>query len=226
MTQVLQSLDKLQVTDGKVSRKHPLPPKPADFEALLRKQQEGKGKQRDAVQGGGRGQSERSSQAGSTPARHLHAFRQVPETGVIYVTNRATELGFRPGSSEWANLGQGSPETTALENWPKSVRRSIANLEAKGLVYTDVLQTSEITVNEDNSHYGPVNGDWDLRCAVAKYYNEMFRKGKQSQYTAENVAIVGGGRLALTRVCSAVGQINLGHFLPDYTAYEELLGVR
>jgi aspartate/methionine/tyrosine aminotransferase len=31
--------------------------------------------------------------------------------------------------------------------------------------------------------------------------------------------------MALTRAAAALGQINLGHFLPDYTAYEELLDV-
>ena len=46
-----------------------------------------------------------------------------------------------------------------------------------------------------------------------------------SQYTAENVCISGGGRVSLMRACAAVGQINLGHFLPDYTAYEELLDI-
>jgi aspartate/methionine/tyrosine aminotransferase len=46
-----------------------------------------------------------------------------------------------------------------------------------------------------------------------------------SKYSAENVAISGGGRSALTRVAAALGQVNLGHFLPDYTAYEELLDV-
>lgn len=226
VTRVLQSISHLQVSEGKVCRKDPLPPKPADFDAT-QQQQGSKAKGRGAVENGATGEFlETSSQAVRlTAPRHIHAFRKVPETGVIYVTNRATEMGFRPGSSEWANLGQGSPETTVLENWPKSVRRSIAGLEAQGLVNTDVMHTDGIEVTEENSHYGPVNGDWELRCAVAKYYNEMFRKGKHSQYTAENVAIVGGGRLALTRVCSAVGQINLGHFLPDYTAYEELLGV-
>ena len=73
-------------------------------------------------------------------------------------------------------------------------------------------------VNEENLHYSSVNGDWALRRAVAKYYNEIYRKGKSSLYTAENVAIVGGGRLALTRLCCAMDNVNLGHFLPDYTA--------
>jgi N-succinyldiaminopimelate aminotransferase len=31
--------------------------------------------------------------------------------------------------------------------------------------------------------------------------------------------------VALTRAAAALGTINLGHFLPDYTAYEELLDV-
>ena len=38
-------------------------------------------------------------------------------------------------------------------------------------------------------------------------------------------AICGGGRLALARAATALGEVNLGHFLPDYTAYEELLSV-
>ena len=48
---------------------------------------------------------------------------------------------------------------------------------------------------------------------------------KRSQYTYENVSIAGGGRVALTRLAAALGNINMGHFLPDYTAYEELLSV-
>jgi aspartate/methionine/tyrosine aminotransferase len=48
---------------------------------------------------------------------------------------------------------------------------------------------------------------------------------KKSQYTADNVSIASGGRLALTRLASALDDINMGHFIPDYTAYEELLSV-
>ncbi len=39
------------------------------------------------------------------------------------------------------------------------------------------------------------------------------------------MSIAGGGRVALTRLAAALGNINMGHFLPDYTAYEELLSV-
>jgi N-succinyldiaminopimelate aminotransferase len=65
----------------------------------------------------------------------------------------------------------------------------------------------------------------ELREAVAALYNARYRKGMKSRYTADNVSIAGGGRAALTRVAAALGQVNLGHFLPDYTAYEELLDI-
>jgi aspartate/methionine/tyrosine aminotransferase len=56
-------------------------------------------------------------------------------------------------------------------------------------------------------------------------YNRWYRRGLPSQYSAENVCISGGGRVALTRAAASLAQINLGHFLPDYTAYEELLDI-
>ena len=68
-------------------------------------------------------------------------------------------------------------------------------------------------------------GIMELREAIAGLYNRLYRRGMPSQYTAENVAISGGGRTSLTRAAAALGQINLGHFLPDYTAYEELLDI-
>jgi aspartate/methionine/tyrosine aminotransferase len=60
---------------------------------------------------------------------------------------------------------------------------------------------------------------------VASLYNELFRRGMPSRYSAENVALSGGGRVSIMRACAAIGQIHLGHFLPDYTAYEELLDI-
>ena len=74
-----------------------------------------------------------------------------------------------------------------------------------------------------NTHPWPVYGR--LREAVADYYNRTYRRGLPSQYSAENVCISGGGRTALTRAAASLGRINLGHFLPDYTAYEELLDI-
>lgn len=135
----------------------------------------------------------------------LQAFRSVPRTGVIYVTTEAGRQGFVPGSPDWCNLGQGQPETGPLPGSPP--------------------RHECIAIDPADQEYAPVAGIWELREAVAGLYNALYRRGLPSQYTADNVAIAGGGRASLTRAAAALGNINLGHFLPDYTAYEELLEV-
>lgn len=135
----------------------------------------------------------------------FQAFRQVPKTGVIYVTSEATKRGFSPQSAEWCNLGQGQPETGELPGSPKRI--------------------DTVTIHMDDQEYAPVAGLWELREAIASLYNALYRKGHGSKYSAENVCISGGGRAALTRAAASLGHINLGHFLPDYTAYEELLDI-
>jgi len=137
----------------------------------------------------------------TTPA----AFRPVPRTGVIYVTTEAQRLGFRPENPEWCNLGQGQPETGALPNAAARIH--------------------EISIRPDDQEYAPTVGLWEVREAIASLYNQLFRRGMKSQYSAENVCVAGGGRTLLTRAAASLGQINLGHFLPDYTAYEELLDI-
>ena len=133
------------------------------------------------------------------------AFRPVPRTGVIYVTVEAQKRGFSLDAPDWCNLGQGQPDTTALPGAPERV--------------------TQITVRPGDLDYAPVPGVWELRDAVASLYNKLFRRGMKSQYSAENVCIAGGGRVAVMRACAAIAPIHLGHFLPDYTAYEELLDV-
>jgi aspartate/methionine/tyrosine aminotransferase len=137
------------------------------------------------------------------------AFRRVPRTGVIYVTGEAARRGFTGGTEQgedgWCNLGQGQPEIGPLPGAPP--------------------RCEAVTIAGDDQEYAPVAGLWELREAVAELYNRAYRRGMPSRYTAENVAISGGGRTALTRAAAALGRINLGHFLPDYTAYEELLDV-
>jgi N-succinyldiaminopimelate aminotransferase len=139
------------------------------------------------------------------PTADLHAFRPVPKTGVIYVTSEATKLGFSSGDPDWCNLGQGQPETGELPGAPARVH--------------------DVRISPDDQEYAPVAGLWELREAVAGLYNRLYRKGLPSQYSAENVCISGGGRAALTRAAASLGSINLGHFIPDYTAYEELLDI-
>ncbi len=131
------------------------------------------------------------------------AFGPVPKTGVIYVMERAAAAGFTSGDPSWANLGQGAPETGPLPDSPPRL--------------------DSIPVATSACEYAPVGGHAELRQAVASLYNRRYRQGKASRYGPENVAISAGGRTALTRVAAALDRVHLGHFLPDYTAYEELL---
>lgn len=133
------------------------------------------------------------------------AFRAVPRTGVIFVTTEAVRRGYSAADPSWCNLGQGQPETGDLPGAPPRV--------------------SSLEIDPGDQEYAPVAGLRELREAVAALYNRLYRRGMKSQYTPENVSICGGGRAALTRVAAGIGHINLGHFLPDYTAYEELLEV-
>ncbi len=133
------------------------------------------------------------------------AFRDVPRTGVIYVTTEANRRGYSSSANDWCNLGQGMPESEALPGAPPRI--------------------SDLPILDGDQEYAPVAGLWELREAIAGFYNDLFRRGMPSKYSAENVAVSGGGRSALTRVAASLGNINLGHFLPDYTAYEELLSV-
>ena len=132
-------------------------------------------------------------------------YKHIPKTGVIYVMDKATKMGFSYGNEEWSNLGQGAPETGEIN----SVKRHI----------------TEIEVDPVTSEYAPVAGTMELRQAVADLYNKRYRNSKASKYSYENVAISAGGRVALSRLAASLGNIHLGHFLPDYTAYEEIFEV-
>jgi aspartate/methionine/tyrosine aminotransferase len=145
-----------------------------------------------------------SARAG-TAAPPIAGFRTVPFTGVIYVMAEAARRGFHMGHPDWCNLGQGQPETGPLPGAPPRL--------------------DGLPIAAADQEYAPVNGIPELREAVAELYNALFRVGQKSKYTADNVCICGGGRLSLTRTVAALGEINLGHFLPDYTAYEELLDI-
>ena len=144
------------------------------------------------------------------PASGWGAFRRVPRTGVIYVSSEAAKRGFSMaseigGPDGWCNLGQGQPDTGDIPGAPPRLE--------------------SIPVDPADLDYAPVAGLWELREAVADMYNRRFRRGMPTRYSAENVAIQGGGRVAIMRACAAVAPVHLGHFLPDYTAYEELLDV-
>ncbi len=124
---------------------------------------------------------------------------------MIYVTTEAARRGFSTKDPEWCNLGQGQPETGDIPGAPPRVQ--------------------QVSICVDDQEYAPIAGLPELRESVAALYNRLYRRGMKSQYSVENVCVSGGGRAALTRAAASLGQINLGHFLPDYTAYEELLDI-
>ncbi|KAF2104050.1 PLP-dependent transferase [Rhizodiscina lignyota] len=127
-------------------------------------------------------------------------------TGVVWCSEHAYEHGFLDHPEEWANLGQGAPE-----------------------VEDDIEGCFErphtINVSMSGREYGPTAGIKPLRHAVANLYNEHHRQGKDSKYTWENVCIVPGGRAGLIRIAAVLGQAYLAFFMPDYTAYNEMLSL-
>lgn len=137
------------------------------------------------------------------PSPSPTAFRDVPFMGVIRVVVEATQLGYSATDPNWSNLGQGQPEVGPLPGAPPRI--------------------TQFELKPTDQAYGPVAGLLDLRTAVAAHYNRLYRAGKKSQYTAENVVIAAGGRTALTRGVAALSAMRLGYFIPDYTAYEDTL---
>ena len=132
--------------------------------------------------------------------------RDIPYMGVIHVVHEASRLGFHNGHPDWSNLGQGQPEIGDMPGAP--------------------IRLSEVAFEMQDCGYGPVGGIDALRDAVAQDYNRRFRQGKESKYTRANVAIAAGGRLMLSRLLSTLAPTRLGHVIPDYTAYEEMLAAQ
>jgi aspartate/methionine/tyrosine aminotransferase len=148
---------------------------------------------------------ERIPGASVDPLRSGHrlgALREVPYMGVIWVVHEASKLGFVNGSPDWCNLGQGQPEVGPMEGAPQRIET--------------------VALRPEDHAYGPLGGTIELRTAVAAHVNRLYRRGQRSQYGPENVCVAAGGRLALTRAFAALGAVNVGYQLPDYTAYEDM----
>lgn len=103
------------------------------------------------------------SHAGLDPSR--------ASTGVVWCTERANEHGFADNPTAWANLGQGAPEVDD---------------DIKG----SFQRPTQIDISMNGREYGPTAGIKPLRAAIANLYNAHHRKGKDSQYSWENVAVV------------------------------------
>ncbi|KAI5859202.1 putative aminotransferase, classes I and II [Tricharina praecox] len=148
----------------------------------------------------------REAQNPAPQHRHPGLDPSKASTGVVWTTERAYEHGFLENPEDWGNLGQGAPEVE--DTIPHAFHKPT---------------TLDISVN--SREYGPVAGIMPLRKAVANLYNAHHRKGKASQYTWENVAIVPGGRAGLIRIAAVLNNAYLSFFIPDYTAYNEMLGL-
>jgi len=146
----------------------------------------------------------RAAHEGHLPHAGLDATKA--STGVIWCSERAAEFGFYDEPEKWANLGQGAPE----------VEDDIEGCFTRP-------RTIEISMS--GREYANTAGLKALREAVAHLYNEMHRQGKESQYTWENVCIVPGGRAGLIRIAAVLNNAYVGFFIPDYTAYNEMLSL-
>ena len=131
-------------------------------------------------------------------------IRSVPYMGVIWVVHEASKLGFWNGNPDWCNLGQGQPEVGDMEGAPPRITR--------------------VEIEPRDQAYGPIGGSAELRDAIARTYNRLYRHGKKTRYTADNVSCAGGGRPALTRLFAALADgARVLYKCPDYTAYEDYL---
>ncbi|KAL7550146.1 hypothetical protein ACHAWF_013387 [Thalassiosira exigua] len=139
------------------------------------------------------------------PTDPFEMFHHVMKTGVIYATSRAQLRGFHMEDPDWANMGQGAPETGHLPGAPS--------------------RDFSMNILDAELEYAPTAGTRELREKVAGYYNHLYRQEKESKFTYENVCIVPGGRSGLTRLMAALGQNQVGYFTPEYTAYQQALGL-
>ena len=130
-------------------------------------------------------------------------FKEIKDIGVIWVMDEAIKLGFYNGNAEWANLGQGEPEVGEMKGAPPRIMH--------------------FDIEPGDDRYGPLNGMLALRSSIAAHYNRLYRKNKSSKYTADNVSVAMGGRLALTHIFSILGEVRLGYKVPEYPAYEDLI---
>jgi len=105
-------------------------------------------------------------------------------------------------TKEWANLGQGAPEVGPIPNAPPHL--DTIPVPVSSLEYAPTTGVKGILPHFISSSFLQLSA---LREAVANLYNHMYRQGKASQYTYENVCIVPGGRSGLSRVAAVIGDV-------------------
>ena len=105
----------------------------------------------------------------------------------VFVKTRAAPAGF------FAAEAHGLEYLRAAGALRVPAVRAVRDVPGPGFLALEWLGEG---VPGDAYDYAPVAGLKELRQAVADMYNRRFRRGMASQYTWENVAICGGGRLA------------------------------
>ena len=116
---------------------------------------------------------------------------------------QAAKYGFTYDNQGWCNLGQGAAEAGEING----------NLD----------RITELKIGELEQGYAPVAGRKKLRENIAGMYNDLFRAKIESKYSFENIAVAGGGRVAISRVVACLKNIKIGYFVPDYSSYEGIL---
>jgi len=130
-------------------------------------------------------------------------FKQFEKAGIIFVMEQAAKYGFTYDNQGWCNLGQGAAEAGEING----------NLD----------RITELKIGELEQGYAPVAGRKKLRENIAGMYNDLFRAKIESKYSFENIAVAGGGRVAISRVVACLKNIKIGYFVPDYSSYEGIL---
>ena len=132
----------------------------------------------------------------------------------FYVTERATRRGFRTDSvtgeslDGWANFGQGAPEVG-----PISKRARAPPERPTGACSFEYAPTAGIRA---------LRKQWPTSTMSC---TDPALSWPHPSTPGRTCASPPGGRAGLTRVAAAVGDVNVGYFLPEYTAYEQLLSV-
>ena len=101
------------------------------------------------------------------------------------------------------------PPKRSREDSPTTIRSGQILVRAPevGPLGSDDVAFEPIVLDSsaDRGEYAPVAGLHELRSAVANLYNELFSAREAiTKYTAENVAISGGGRVGLTRIAATL----------------------
>jgi len=85
---------------------------------------------------------------------NLFQTQSQAKTGISEIMEQATKMGFTANNPDWANLGQGSPETGQIEG--------------------DLDRIQNISVKEF-ADYPPNSGTKELRQKIADFYNQIYR---------------------------------------------------